>query len=109
VGCWAGEEKSEATAGLAAWWKEKKGKASWARPCGKRRREGKRKREWAVPKEKKREKKNCIQIYLNLNLKFIFKWKRNNKTMQCGMKCTRPIFPYISFLWLSKLLLIHSN
>jgi hypothetical protein len=34
---------------------------------------------------------------LNLNLKFKFKWKTSNRTMQCGMKCTRPIFPYISF------------
>jgi hypothetical protein len=56
-----------------------------------------REREWAGPKEKKREKKNCIQIYLNLNLKYKSKWKTNNKIMQCSMKCTKPIFPYISF------------
>jgi hypothetical protein len=47
--------------------------------------------------KKKREKKNCIQMHLNLNSKFKFKWKTNNKTMQYGMKCTRPIIPYISF------------
>jgi hypothetical protein len=64
-----------------------------------------RKREWAGPKEKRWEKKNCIQMHLNLNLKFKFKWKTNNKTMQCSMKCTKPIFT----LWLSKLLLIHGK
>jgi hypothetical protein len=36
-------------------------------------------------------------MHWNLNLKFKFKWKTSNKKMQCGMKCTRPIFPYISF------------
>jgi hypothetical protein len=57
----------------------------------------KEKREWARPKEKRREKKNCIQMHLNLNLKFEFKWKTNSKTMQCGMKCAKPIFSYVSF------------
>jgi hypothetical protein len=38
-----------------------------------------------------------MQMHLNLNLKFKSKWKTNIKTMQCGMKCTKPIFPYISF------------
>jgi hypothetical protein len=87
---------------------------SWARLCGKKRREGKaklgwaarkkkregkrkRKREWVGPKEKKREKKNCIQIHLNLNLRFKFKWKTTNKIMQYGMKYTKPIIPNISF------------
>jgi hypothetical protein len=37
-------------------------------PRGRKRERGKRKREWAGPKEKKSEKKNCTQIYLNLNL-----------------------------------------
>jgi hypothetical protein len=55
----------------------------------------KRKREWAGPKEIKGKKKNCIQMHLNL--KFKSKSKKNNKTMQCGMKCTKPIFPYIPF------------
>jgi hypothetical protein len=32
-----------------------------------------------------------------LHLKFKFKWKANNKTMQYGMECTKPIFPYILF------------
>jgi hypothetical protein len=32
-----------------------------------------------------------------LNLKYKSKWKTNNKIMQCSMKCTKPIFPYISF------------
>jgi hypothetical protein len=45
----------------------------------------------------KREKKNCIQMHLNLNLKFKFKWKTNYKTMQQGMRCTKPIISYISF------------
>jgi hypothetical protein len=34
---------------------------------------GERKREWAGPKEKKREKNYCIEMHLNLNLKFKFK------------------------------------
>jgi hypothetical protein len=57
----------------------------------------KKKREWAGPKYKKREKKNFIQMHWNLNLKFKFKWKTNNKIMQCGMECTKSIFPYVSF------------
>jgi hypothetical protein len=48
-------------------------------------------------KRRKRERKNCIRMHLNLNLKFKFKWKTSNKIMQCGIKCTRSIFPYISF------------
>jgi hypothetical protein len=44
-----------------------------------------------------RKKKKCIQMHLNLNLKLKFKWKTNNETMQWGMKCTKPIVPYISF------------
>jgi hypothetical protein len=44
--------------------------------------------------EKEREK----EMHLNLNLKFKFKWKTNNKTMQWGMKCTKPIVPYIFFM-----------
>jgi hypothetical protein len=84
--CWTGPrgggKKERGLAGLAA---------------RREKREEKGKGEWAGPKEKKSEKKNCIQMHLNLNLKFKFKWKINNKTMQCGMKCTKPIFPYVSF------------
>jgi hypothetical protein len=69
---------------------------SWARPRGRKRKEEK--EDGPAKKEKKREReKKCIQMYLNLNLKFKFKWKTNNETIQCGMKCTRSIFPYISF------------
>jgi hypothetical protein len=59
----------------------------------------KRRKKMGLAKKEKRErgKKNCIQMHLNLNLKFKFKWKINNKTMQYDMKCTKPIFPYISF------------
>jgi hypothetical protein len=65
-------------------------------PRGRRKTERRRRRKWAGLKEKEREKKKNIQMHLNLNLKFKFKWK--TRTMQCGMKCTRPIFPYISFM-----------
>jgi hypothetical protein len=68
--------------------------------CGeKKRKGGGREEKWAGPKEKKGEKKKIIQkhLNLNLNLKFKFKLKTSNKTMQCGMKYTRPIFSYISF------------
>jgi hypothetical protein len=71
----------------------KKRKGCWAGPCGRKGREGK-KREWAGPKEKEGKKQKNIQMYLNLNLKFKFKWKTSNRTMQCSMKCTRPIFPF---------------
>jgi hypothetical protein len=67
-------------------------KAGWAWAARSKKRE-KKNREWAGPNLKKRDKKNCIQMHL----KFKFKWKTNNKTMQYRMKCTKPIFPYISF------------
>jgi hypothetical protein len=66
-------------------------------PWGSKKRNGKKRRNWAGPKEKERGKMKCIQMHLNLNLKFKSKWKTSNKTMQCGMKCTRPILPYVSF------------
>jgi hypothetical protein len=89
-------ERKASLAGPCGEEREKR-KAGWAWAAWKKRERKKRKREWAGPKKKKREKKNCIQMHLNLNLKFKFKWKTNNKTMQYGMKCTRPIIPYISF------------
>jgi hypothetical protein len=57
---------------------------------GRRKGKGRGRRKWAGPKEKEGKKKN-------LDLKFKFKWKASNRTMQCGIKCTRPVFPYISF------------
>jgi hypothetical protein len=85
---------------------EKAGLGRAARGNEKGKREKKR---WAGPKENKREKKKRILMHLNLNLKFKFKWKTNNKIMQYGMKCTKPIFPYISFLGLSNYYLIHGK
>jgi hypothetical protein len=76
-------------------------------PRGRKRERGKRKREWAGPKGKKREK-NCIQMHLILNLKFKFKWKTNNKTMQWHEMHKTYISLYF-FLGSSKLLLIHSK
>jgi hypothetical protein len=75
---------------------EEKGEMGWAGPHGKNEK-GKRKRGSGPGPISEREKKNFIQMDLNLNLKFEFKWKINNKTMQWGMKCTKPIVPYISF------------
>jgi hypothetical protein len=64
-----------------------KKKREWASyVVGRRIRKGRKRRKWAGPKEKERVKK-----------KFKYKWKIKNKTMQCDMICTRPIFPYIYF------------
>jgi hypothetical protein len=76
---WAGGGKNEAAAGLGGAVEGEKGK--------------KKKGVGRAKREKEREK----EMHLNLNLKFKFKWKTSNETMQCGMKCTRPIFLYISF------------
>jgi hypothetical protein len=92
VGCWAGEKKSEATAGLghAVEGEERKGQLDWAVREEKKR--GEKKREWDGPKEKEEEKELHSNVF-----EFKCKLKTNNKIMQCGMKCTRTIFPYISF------------
>jgi hypothetical protein len=76
--------------------KGKKKEREWVSgAAGRRKRKGRKRRKWAGPKEKEGEKKKNIQMHLNL--KFKFKWKTSNRTMQCGMKCTRPIFSYIPF------------
>jgi hypothetical protein len=72
---------------------KQRGQLGWA---VREEKEKRRKKMGRAKREREREKK-CIQMHLNLNLKFKFKWKINNKIMQYGMKCTRPIFSYISF------------
>jgi hypothetical protein len=73
---------------------EKKEKADWARSCRRKGREGKKKEKVG---RAKRDREGEKEMHLNLNLKFKYKWKTSNKTIQCGIKCTRSIFPYISF------------
>jgi hypothetical protein len=50
-------------------------------------------------KQRGREKRKGFKLREKQAYSFEFKFNRktNYKTMQCGMKCTRPIFPYISF------------
>jgi hypothetical protein len=79
------------------------------RPVGLGHARGRKGREWpgwAAWRKRKREredgpgqeeKKREREKEMHLNLKYKLKWKTSNKTMHCSMKCTRPIFPYISF------------
>jgi hypothetical protein len=95
LGRWAGKREAE-QAGLAGprgEERKRKEKAGWAGPRRRKGSEGKRKRVGQDKSEREGEK----EMHLNLNLKFKYKWKTSNKTMQCSMKCIRPIFPYISF------------
>jgi hypothetical protein len=96
VGRWAGEREEERGRLGRAMQEEGEGKEKGRLGCVVWKKKKKGERRWAGPKvEKEREKKKCIQMHLNL--KFKFNWKTSNETMQCGMKCTRPIFTYISF------------
>jgi hypothetical protein len=65
---------------------------SWAEPHGRKRKEEK--EDGPGQKGDKRKREN--EMHSNV-FEFKFKWKPNNKTMQYGMKCTKPIFPYNSF------------
>jgi hypothetical protein len=101
---WAGEKEELGRT-------EEKERKSWAGPRGREERRRKARLGRAARKKRERKKKKrvgraqlekegekeFIQMHFNLNLKFKFKWKINNKTMQWGMKCIKPIFPYISF------------
>jgi hypothetical protein len=69
-------------------------------------REGEREKEKEIVGRAQRENEGVKEMHLNLNLKFKFNLKTNNKTMQCGMKCTRPIFPL--FLSMVKQITINS-
>jgi hypothetical protein len=90
-----GRRKTEQTGPGRAGEREGKEKGRLGWPRGRKRKEEK--EDGPGQWRKKREKHKCIQLHLNLNLKFKFKWKTSNKIMQCGMKCTRPTFYYISF------------
>jgi hypothetical protein len=91
-----GEGEQRYWLGWVSRWR-KKGKGCWAEPCGRKGREGKRKERVGRAKRERGGEKENIQMHLNLNLKFKFKWKTSSRTMQYGMKCRRPIFPYTSF------------
>jgi hypothetical protein len=87
------EERSRLGRLVHAGRKGKKEKPGWAGPCRRKGREGEKKKDRVgrAKREKEGEKE------MHLNFKFKCKWKTNNKTMQCSMKCTRPIFSYIYF------------
>jgi hypothetical protein len=91
LGCTGREREKVCRANWAV--REGEERPAWAGLQGKKR-EKEKERVGRAKLEKEREK----EMHLNLNLKFKFKWKTNNKTMQWGMKCTKPIVPYIFFM-----------
>jgi hypothetical protein len=102
-----GEGEAKRLAGLGRMVKKRKG--CWAGPCGRKGREGEKKKERVgqldcrEKKKKGEEEKEMGRAKREregekeMHLKFKYKWKTSNKIMQYDMICARPIFPYISF------------
>jgi hypothetical protein len=86
TGCWTGprgEEREERNAG-------------WAWATWKKKREGKEKDKVGRAQREKEGEKELYPNAFDFEFEILIQWKTNNKTMQYGMKCTKPIFPYIS-------------